>query len=509
MAQDVRSLLDFAPFAVENLSDGAFLITKYGRVVYVNEAAARGLGYTREEMIGMSILQINPDITQETWDAIWLVTVRDKKQYIETNHRTKDGRIVPVEVLANYIEFDGVEYSCAFARDITERRQMEGRIRQAEKMEAIGQLAGGIAHDFNNQLAGIVGYADILLEELKQRPGLERLAEGILVAAKRSASLTSQLLAFSRQGKYLSTPVDLHQIIDEVVHMLRRSIDKRIRITTRYEAESAVTIGDPTQLQNAVLNLAINARDAMPQGGDLVFSTAVVTLDEAYCANSPYQPIPGRYVQVSVADTGVGMDAQTQARLFEPFFTTKEKGKGTGMGLAAVYGKLKGHRGAIDVRSEFGQGTEMRLSLPLASQTAAAEDHAGAKADRISLHARVLLVEDEDTISMMVSEILQRLGCSVRIAKNGAEALAIYRRWFREVDVVLLDLVMPAMGGRDTFIGLREINPDVRAIIASGYSLDGEVQGILDEGAKGFLQKPFRISELAKKIAEITAEPPQ
>jgi two-component system, cell cycle sensor histidine kinase and response regulator CckA len=321
-----KRLLDFTRFAVENLSDGAFLISQEGRLVYVNEAACRSLGYTREEMIGMSMLQINPELTQGIWDAVWQITVRDKKQTIETQHRTKDGRVFPVEVLANYLEYEGAGYSCAFARDITERRLMERRIRQAEKMEAIGQLAGGIAHDFNNQLSGIVGYADILLEELKHKPQLASLAEAILGTAKRASALTSQLLAFSRQGKYLSTPVDLHQIIDEVVHMLRRSIDKRIRITTRYEAKHAITIGDPTQLQNAVLNLAINARDAMPDGGDLTFSTSIVTLDASYIAVSPHQLVPGQYVQVSVADTGTGMDAQTQERLFEPFFTTSSPG---------------------------------------------------------------------------------------------------------------------------------------------------------------------------------------
>ena len=505
MSRDRKGLLDFAPFAVENLSDGAFLISKEGRVVYVNEAAARQLGYAREELLGMSMLQIHPDSTQEMWDAAWAAMDRGGKQTFETHHRAKDGRVFPVEILVSHLELDGAVYSCSFTRDITERRQLERRMRQAEKMEAIGQLAGGIAHDFNNQLAGIVGYADILLDELRDRPELGRLAEGILTAAKRASSLTSQLLAFSRQGKYLSTPVDLQQIIDEVVHMLVRSIDKRIHISTKYGAERAVTIGDPTQLQSAVLNLALNARDAMPEGGELTFTTALVTLDEAECAKSPHQLVPGGYVQVSVIDTGTGMDARTQDRLFEPFFTTKEKGKGTGMGLAAVYGTLKNHRGAIHVYSELGRGTEMRLYLPLATQPTMPEENPPGRSGQVSVRARILLVEDEESVCRIVSEMLERLGCSVRIASHGAEAIEIYRRRFHEIDVVVLDLVMPEMSGKDTFIRLRAIHPAVKAIIASGHSLDGEVQSILDLGAKGFIQKPFRIAELASKIAEVMA----
>jgi PAS domain S-box-containing protein len=504
MTQDWRGLLDFAPFAVENLSDGAFLITKEGTVVYVNEAACRQLGYTRDEMIGMSMLEINPTLTQEIWDAVWVVTEQDKKQAIETQHRTKDGRIIPVEILANFVEFNGAKYSCAFARDITERKQMEKRIRHAEKMEAIGQLAGGVAHDFNNQLAGIVGYADLLLDKLKAQPELAGMAEAILRAAKRSASLTAQLLAFSRRGKYLSTPVALHQIIDETVDLLRRSIDKRIHIATRYQATPAVTLGDPSQLQNAVLNLAINARDAMPDGGELIFATSIVVLDAAYCEKSAFHPAPGRYVQISVIDTGVGMSTAVQDRMFEPFFTTKDKGKGTGMGLAAVYGTMKNHKGAISVYSEPGRGTEMKLYLPLSADTIPPEDDVVGLRPKTDLCRRVLLVEDEDVLREMAREMLEYFGCQVLCTRNGREAVELFSRHCGEIDLVILDLVMPEMGGKDAFFELRRIQPSVKVVIASGYSLDGEVQGILDEGAKGFIQKPFRMDELAKAVLDAT-----
>jgi two-component system, cell cycle sensor histidine kinase and response regulator CckA len=504
MAQDSKRFRDFARFALENLSDGAFLITKEGRIVHVNDAACRQVGYTREEMIGMSMLEINPLLTQEIWDSMWLVTAREKKQTIETEHRTKDGRLVPVEVLANYLEFDGAEYSCAFARDITERRAMERRIRQAEKMEAIGQLAGGVAHDFNNQLAGIVGFADLLARELEDRPDLASMAEAILKAAKRSSGLTAQLLAFSRQGKYQSTPVDLNQIIDEVVTLLGRSIDKTIHISTKYLAAPAVTLGDPSQLQNAVLNLAINARDAMPTGGELTFATSNVVLDKDYCSRSPYHPTPGKYIQISVIDTGMGMSAETQDRMFEPFFTTKATGKGTGMGLAAVYGTMKSHKGVIGVYSELGHGTEMKLYFPQADENASAGDGTPSPTLPTDLQKTVLLVEDEALLRDMMSGMLQRLGCKIILAKNGKEAVDIFRRSFEEIDLVILDLVMPELGGRDAYVQLSKIQPTVRVIIASGYSLDSDVQNLLDQGVKGFIQKPFRLEEIAKAIVEAT-----
>jgi PAS domain S-box-containing protein len=496
-------LLDFAFFAVENHSDAIYLISKDGRIAYVNTAACRMLGYRKSEMIGMSILKVDPTLTKEIWDAVWLITERDKQQTIESEHITKDGHFIPVEIVANHLAFDGMQYSCSFTRDISERLRLEKRLRHSEKMEAIGQLAGGVAHDFNNQLAGIVGYADILREELAGNPELARLAEAILAAAKRSASLTEQLLAFSRQGKYLSTPVDLNKVIEEIEHMLKRSIDKRIAVKTSLSPETAVTIGDPSQIQNAVLNLAINARDAMPDGGDMMLSTRVVSLDETYCANSLYPLIPGPYIEVIVADTGTGMDAQIESRMFDPFFTTKETGRGTGMGLAAVYGTVKNHKGAIEVHTALNRGTQILLYFSRATALERAVSGISVSLQAPEVTARVLLVEDEETLRDMTVRMLTRLGCRTVTAKDGKEAVAIYRELHQNIDVVILDLVMPEMSGRETFFQLRDINPQVVVLLASGYSFDGEVQALMNEGAKGFLQKPYRTAELARKISEI------
>jgi CheY-like chemotaxis protein len=315
--------------------------------------------------------------------------------------------------------------------------------------------------------------------------------------------LTAQLLAFSRQGKYLSTPVDLHEIIFEVTNILGHSIDKRISIRQELNADPSTTIGDPTQLQSAVLNLALNSRDAMQTGGELVFATKVIELDETYCESNPYEMAPGMYVQVLVSDSGTGMDEGTISRIFEPFFTTKEQGKGTGMGLAAVYGTIKNHRGAIDVDSAVGRGTDFRIYLPMVTGKATTGVGALSVPPTVRGTVHVLLVEDEDMVRDVAAEMLSRLSCRVTVCRDGAQAVDLYRESWRDIDLVILDMVMPVMDGRDAFIAMREINPDIIALLASGYSLSGEAQTIIDEGVKGFIQKPFRRSELLYKISGV------
>ena len=288
--------------------------------------------------------------------------------------------------------------------------------------------------------------------------------------------------------------------------MLSRSIDKRICIQTDFGEIPPIALGDPSQLQNAVLNLALNARDAMPDGGELSFAVSVLDLDEAFCAGSPFIIMPGRYVRLVVADTGIGIDPALQERMFEPFFTTKAKGQGTGMGLAAVYGTVKNHHGAIHVHSESGRGTKMSLYVPFSAGRRNV-DESLKPASPTQINARVLVVDDEDFVRDMAGQMLRRLGCEVVTATNGREAMAVYQEEYESIDLVLLDLVMQEMGGRDTFFAMRRIRPDVRVIIASGYSLDGEVQGILDQGAAGFVQKPFRFGELAQSLSDALSKP--
>ena len=391
-------------------------------------------------------------------------------------------------------------------RDITERKEMEQRIRQQEKMESIGLLAGGVAHDFNNQLVGIMGFADLLRIMLPRDSKLGLYAENILIGAKHAADLTNQLLAFSRKGKYLSAPVDIHRIVFEVINVLQHTVDKRIDISQRLEASGATTLGDPTQLQSAVLNLALNARDAMPDGGAILFATEVVQIDRDSSRRLAFEVEPGEYVRVSVTDTGAGIDQDIQARIFEPFVTTKGLGKGTGMGLAAVYGTAKNHHGGVSVDSSPGRGTTMSMYLPLAStdQHVINQSAFRKRADRSSAH--VFFVDDEASVRNVGVAMLESAGFRVTTSTNGAEAVESYREGWKQIDLVVLDMVMPVLGGHNAFLAMREINPDVRVLLASGYSLNEEAQGLLDLGAIGFIQKPFRIEALLDVVVSALSE---
>lgn len=390
------------------------------------------------------------------------------------------------------------------ARKIEEekRQHLEDQLRHADKMKAIGQLAGGIAHDFNNQLMAIMGSADLI------RASPEKDAAGhvdmILSASRRAADLTGKLLAFARKGRYQSVPVNMHKIIAEVVSLLERAIDKRIRIVTKLGAAQAVVNGDPAQLQNALLNIAINARDAMPGGGEITFTTAAVVLDETFCRHHPHDLRPGPYILIGVSDTGTGMDEKTQKHIFEPFFTTKPAGAGSGMGLAAVYGTVRNHLGSVAFTSALGHGTEFRIWLPLAKTAEIVEVAKKAEAP-VKGAAHVLVAEDEEGVRRTLKAILVALGYQVTLCNDGQDAVDFYKTSWRDVNLVILDMVMPRMGGLDAFLAMQAINPSLRAILCSGYSMSGNVQKILDAGVKRFIQKPFQISDLSRVIAEVLA----
>jgi len=379
------------------------------------------------------------------------------------------------------------------------RRELEEHLRHSEKMKAIGHLAGGVAHDFNNQLAAIMGSAE-LIRETAGSSEAARHAETIVTACRRAADLTGKLLAFARRGRYQSVSVDMHSIVREVVALLERSIDKRIKIVQHLNAGSSVVRGDPAQLQSALLNLCINARDAIGHEGEIVISTEAAIIDEKASRRPGLDVKPGRYIAVSVTDTGSGMDEETKKHIFEPFFTTKKEGEGTGMGLAAVYGAVKNHDGGITFTSEIGYGTKFTIWLPLADETAAERRPEALKPAAIP-PATVMVVDDEDIVRTTLKVMLERLGCKVVACADGEEAMELYRSSWREIQLVLLDMVMPRMGGADMFRAMKAVNPDVRAILVSGYSLAGEAQQALNDGAKGFLQKPCAMASLSEAVA--------
>jgi two-component system, cell cycle sensor histidine kinase and response regulator CckA len=745
-----KQLIDFAAFAVENMSDGAFLISKDACIIYVNRAACKQLGYTEEELLGMRIMDINPHVTQENWDSVWGVTVSDKIQTIETEHLTKDGRLIPVEVLANYIELHGEQYSCSFTRDITERKRAEkeilaskeyverlsnnivdgiftirlpereieyineavtkifgynaeecigqnplflyeeegeyldngrklknaidqgievirteallkrkngeyfsaelgiaflrdqgfpiklictvrdiserkkaedalreseekyrlvvenandaivilqdgrakfhnhqvialsgyseeeiinlpfhtyihdddkamvmemhrkrlqgedtpsiytfrfinkvGEVRwvqvnavlvtwegrpavlvflrditfekkleeqlfYAQKMEAIGTLAGGIAHDFNNLLMGILGYTSLmLLKSEKTHPFYEKLKtiEGLV---ESGADLTKQLLGFARGGKYEVKPIDVNALIIKTSEIFERT-KKEITIHKKLQKDLYAVEADAGQIGQVLMNLSVNAWQAMPSGGSLYLETQNAILDKQQCR--AYKLEPSQYVKITVTDTGVGMDAETQKRIFEPFFSTKGIGKGTGLGLASAYGIIKNHGGIINVYSEKGHGTTFTIYLP-ASGTKAAEA-TPSEGSLVNGHETILIVDDEPINIDTIKELLETLGYRILTAQSGKEAIELYREHVKEIHLVILDMIMPEMNGKGTLIKLMETDKNVRVLLSSGYSINGEAAKILEMGCKGFIQKPFRVEELSRKIRDV------
>ncbi len=384
----------------------------------------------------------------------------------------------------------------------TERKKLEERLRQMQKMEAIGHLAGGIAHDFNNQLAPIMGYADLLQARLGE-DDLARYARLILSGARRASDLTKHLLAFARKGKYLSVPVDIHVLITEVANLLEHSIDKRISIVQQFDARRHTVRGDPSQLQSVVLNIALNARDAMPAGGTLRIATRNLDLDEAHCKHLPFEIQPGEAVEILVADDGCGMDEATRARIFEPFFTTKDEGKGTGMGLAAVYGAVTNHNGAITVESEPGEGTTVRVLLP-AGEAEPARPEPSAEEIPYTEPLHVLFVDDEENVRLLGGDMLRILGHSVTPVASGREAVKAVEADPGGFDLVILDMIMPRMSGPQVFGELRQIAPKLPVLVCSGHSLDLAAQTILHRERTGYLRKPFRMHELATAIADTT-----
>lgn len=494
----------FAQFAVEHLSDATYWMDKDASIIYTNEAASRLVGYSIDELHQMKVYELNVDLDATRWPAIWALLKAERRRTFEARHRCKDGRVLDVEIIAHFLELDGREYSCAFVRDIGERKVLEHRLRYAEKMEAIGRLAGGVAHDFNNQLAGILGYAEVLRLKIGDQHAALELVDKLSHVVRVAADLTSQLLAFSRRGKFLVEAVDLHAVLHEAVSMLSHSIDKRISIESELTADSAWVLGDQSQLENTILNLGLNARDAMPHGGKLTLTTKSVTFDTDPDPDRPADLGPGKYIALSIRDTGVGMDRETQERIFEPFFTTKEHQDGTGLGLAAAYGTIRNHKGAIVVDSEPGCGSCFTLYLPVArmSDRAAVRRESGEPmGQRLSGH--ILLVEDDPDLRAVCGQLLEALGCTVTLAADGKRALDLFCEHHESIDLVLLDMVLPRMNGPEAFRAMKDIDPDVQVLVMSGFSLDGEAQSLIDRGAKGFLQKPFTLAALAGAIGSV------
>jgi signal transduction histidine kinase/ActR/RegA family two-component response regulator len=412
--------------------------------------------------------------------------------------KAKDGSILTALMFARVITIADKPLILTIFFDVTKQKQLEAQLQQAHKMEAVGTLAGGVAHDFNNLMMGMLGNVSLVLHDLEpSHPHYETLKK-VDELIQSGSKLTKQLLGFARKGKYEVKPASINKIVKESSETFGRT-RKEITIKHELTEELFAVEADEVQIQQVLLNLYINAADAMPGGGDLFLQTMNVT--HAAMNNKPYEPKPGNYVMIKVKDIGAGMDEKTLERIFDPFFTTKEMGRGTGLGLASAYGIIKGHGGYIDVDSKKGHGTTFYIYLP-ASDEKITEAPPVVESFEKGIE-RILLVDDEEMVLDVGVKMLETVGYEVLGAKSGQEAIDIYKENKDKIDLIILDMIMPGMGGSEAFNKMKKINPDVNVLLFSGYSIEGRAQEILDRGCKGFIQKPFNLEELSQKIREI------
>ncbi len=474
---------------ISRLSDGKFL--------EINRGFTKLHGYTQEEVTNRTSLELNIwSKPSERRKLINILKTSGEVTGMEINFLKKDGSSITGLMSANILNLNDEECIFSVVRDITERKKLEAQLLQAQKMEAIGQLAGGIAHDFNNILTGILGYANMLKLEARDDELVYEAAITIEKAGERAAELTKQLLGFSRKVKRRNSRVDLNDIAREVINLLSRTIEENITIISKLDTDKAIILGDAGQLQQAIINLVVNARDAMPDGGKLILETEKICLDETYCMNH-VGLTPGEYVRFSVVDTGTGIAQDIQEHIFEPFFTTKEQGKGTGMGLAMVYGIIKAHGGTIRVSSEVNKGTSFHIYLPFNSRRATEKKR---KDNLIRGRGKIMLVDDEGVVLDITSRALKGLGYEVVIARDGREALACYEKSGNNIDLVIMDFIMPEMGAEECIKALRKLNGSIPIILSTGYAPAGKVKDIIDNGCR-FIQKPYSIRELSEVIA--------
>ncbi len=388
-------------------------------------------------------------------------------------------------------------------QDVTEQKHLDERVHESQRMEAVGRLAGGVAHDFNNMLGPILGYGDMLATELCDAR-LRQFAECIVRSAQRAADLAGKLLSFARKGKYMVVPVDMHAIILDVVATAATEPERHIHINTQLHAEQSRVQGDPTQLHSVLFNLVLNALDAMPEGGDLLVSTRVIDAARLQNLDLGIESNSAAHLAIVVSDTGVGMNESVMKLMFDPFFSTKPKGKGTGMGLALAYGVVRSHGGVIAAKSALGHGSVFTVYLPLCSLQREA-DSTPSPRSHDERRIRIMVVDDEDDVRDVVSEMLVSKGFVVTCFSNGQDALTTYVRDPSEYDVILLDMVMPGMCGRETLLGLRKINPEVKVLLSSGFSEEDGDFDVLADGACGFVQKPYGINELIVRVRAVAA----
>ncbi|MGM0461275.1 MAG: ABC transporter substrate binding protein [Fibrobacterota bacterium] len=490
---------------LNSIGDGVIATDTQGLVVTMNPVAEDLCGWPLSEARGKPLRDIFPIINAQNREE-----VQNPVQKVLAT-----GLIVGLANHTVLISRSGAEYqiadSAAPIRDsrniitgvvlvfsnVTEKYSLQEQLRQSRKMDAIGQLAGGVAHDFNNSLSSILGAVELLRLNTSSPEEQNEYIDLIINAAERAGDLTQKLLTYSRKGSRNKARIDCARIANDTASLLRYTLDKSIEVSLHCHAEHTLIQGDDSLIQTALMNMGINASHAMPTGGILTFILENRDLSEDYCSASPFDITPGSYLKISIRDTGTGIPPDKLPHIFEPFFTTKEQGKGTGLGLSAVYGTIREHRGAVTVYSEPGAGTEFHLYLPLTFQ---AESQPAAPEKILSGTETILLIDDEELIRMTAKRQLESLGYTVICAHDGVAGVDIFAEKAADIDLVILDMIMPRMGGREAFTALRDISPHIPIIIASGFSKDEDMNSLRKKGISGFLHKPFRRNALGKMV---------
>lgn len=503
-----------------------------GNFVEVNQAACQRLGYSKEELLALTPIQIRSKDSETNPADIISHLERHDNMLFETMHVTKDGQLIPVEGNLKLFNYDGRKAVLSISRDITKRKHAEeallikeAQLLRAQKMETVGIVSGGIAHEFNNLLYIISGTAEILMMNSDSEDKM--LLQEIFKSTKVGANLVKQLATFSQKTESILYTTNINIEVKKVIKMLQRVLPRRIDIKMDL-AENLLPIkADAGQLEQVIINLCTNARDAMPDGGTLTIKTENGVLDEAFTNAIPFFPSypvapvqsgeiteklsqlsEGKCIIVSVSDTGCGMDYETRNHIFDPFFTTKDVGKGTGLGLSVIYGIVEGHRGHISVDSEPDKGTTFKICFPAIEQEQASSNFASA-AENLLLKGTetILIVDDEASILNLTKTMLSRMGYKILTATTGEDALSIFSENYQSIDIVLLDLEMPGMGGKMTLTHLVDFDPNVKVIVASGYSEEKSIMENIYTGAKGYVIKPFTSSEVSKVIRNVLDKP--
>jgi len=468
----------------------------------VNEAAVELYGHSAEEFASLSVTDIQPP-SQRNREYELAKRPGEREFWL---HQAKDGRNFEVELISHELEYAGKRVGLVVAQDISERRHLESQLRQAQKMEAVGRLAGGVAHDFNNLLMVIKGHTELLLNSLDSSEQIARKIEQIDKSADRASALTRQLLAFSRRQVLQPQVMNVNSTIEEMGKLLPRLIGEDIELIIRTDKKLGTVRADASQMEQVIMNLAVNARDAMPNGGKLLIETANVNIDQAYTFSHPLMKT-GAYVLLTVTDNGTGMDAETQGHIFEPFFTTKEKGKGTGLGLAMVYGIVKQSGGFIWVYSELGKGTSFKIYLPRVEQNEQQPAAPRPSTDVPTGSETVLLTEDEQDVREIARQFLESGGYRVIEAKNGADAIRLAAQHRGEIQLLVTDMVMPGMTGQELAVRLKTEHPGLNVVFMSGYSEHAATEMVDADPSVRLLTKPFSRAAILRAVGEILRAP--